>query len=64
MDGPEGWLRWFAHPLGHVEGRGHGQYPAFAPSSSEVAVGWFCFGLLFCVSCPEFVTFVHACSCF
>ena len=61
---PEGWLRWFAHSLGHDEGRGHGQYPALAPSSSEVAVGWFCFGLVFFVYCPEFVPIVHACGWF
>ena len=29
--GPEGWLRWFAHPLGGVVCRGHKQYPTFAP---------------------------------
>ena len=41
---PEGWLRWFAHPLGGVVCRGHAQYPAFvpafAPGSSKVAVGF------------------------
>ena len=42
---PEGWLRWFAHPLGSVECRGQAQYPAFAPGSSEVAVQLFFFGL-------------------
>ena len=47
---PEGWLRWFAHPLGCVEYRGQAQYPAFAPGSSEVAVQLF-FGL--------FVSFVQ-----
>ena len=35
---PEGWVRCFAHPLGGVECSGHGQYPVFAPGSSEVAV--------------------------
>ena len=64
MVGPEGWLRWLAHPFGHVEGRGHGQYPAYVPSSSEAAVGWLCFGLVFFVSCPESVPIVHARSCF
>ena len=39
--GPEGWLRYFAHPFGGVECRGHAQRPAFAPTSSEVAVGVF-----------------------
>ena len=38
----EGWLRWFAHPFGGVECR-HAQPPAFAPSSSEVAVGFLVF---------------------
>ena len=37
--GPEGWLRWSARPFGGAECRGHAQCPAFAPSSSEVAVG-------------------------
>ena len=44
--GPEGW---FAHPLGGVECRGHAQCPAFAPGSSEVAVGLFD---LFVSCCP------------
>ena len=34
----EGWLRCFAHPYGGGECKGHAQYPAFAPGSSEVAV--------------------------
>ena len=37
----EGWLRWSARPLGGVERRGPAQDPAFAPGSSEVAVGFF-----------------------
>ena len=37
---PEAWLRWSAHPLGGVVCRGHARYPAFAPSSSELAVGF------------------------
>ena len=41
--GLEGWLRWFAHPLGGAVCRGHVpvshvRYPAFAEDSSEVAV--------------------------
>ena len=38
---PEGWLRWFAHPLGGGVCRGHAQYPAFAPYPlpSKVVVG-------------------------
>ena len=51
---PEGWLRWFAHPLGSVECRGQAQYPAFAPGSSEVAVQlFFFFFWSFCIFCPE-----------
>ena len=34
------WLRWSAHPLDDVECRGQAQYPAFAPGSSEVALGF------------------------
>ena len=37
----DGWLRWFAHPLGGVVCRGHAQYPAFAADSSKVAFGVF-----------------------
>ena len=29
---PEGWLKWFALPLGGVVCRGHVQYPAFSPN--------------------------------
>ena len=29
----EAWLRWFAHPFGGVECRGHAQYPALAPDT-------------------------------
>ena len=39
--GLEAWLKWFAHPFGGVECRGHAQCPAFAPSSSEMAFGVF-----------------------
>ena len=35
----EGWLRWFTHPFGSVLCSKHAYYPAFALSSSEVAVG-------------------------
>ena len=51
---PEGWLRCFAHPLGGAGCRGHAQYPAFAPSSSEVAVGVFLvFLYLFVQNLPQ-----------
>lgn len=39
--GLEGWLRRSAHPLGDAVCRGHAQYPAFAPGSSEMAAGVF-----------------------
>lgn len=35
------WLRWCAHPLGGSVCRDHVWYPAFAPSTSETAVGEF-----------------------
>ena len=40
---PEGWLRWFAHPLGGAVFRGQAQYPAFAPGSTEVPGGFLVF---------------------
>ena len=36
---PEAWLRWSSHPLGGAVCRDHAQYLAFAPDTSEVAVG-------------------------
>ena len=54
---PEGRLRCFAHPLGGVVCRGHVQYPAFAPGSSKVAVGFFG---LFVSFGPEFAPTEHA----
>ena len=42
----EGWLRWFAHPLGGVVCRGHTQYLAFAADSSKVAFFWSFYVLL------------------
>lgn len=47
--GPEGWLGWFAHLFGGGVYRGHARYSVFAPSSSEVAVGFFG---LFVSCCP------------
>ena len=29
----EGWLRWFANPLGGIECRGHTKYAVFAPNT-------------------------------
>ena len=54
----EGWQRWLAHPFGGVVCSGHARYPAFAPRSSEVAVG--ISGLF--VSCPEFAPTAHECT--
>ena len=31
--GLAGWLRWFAHPFGDIECRGHVQYSAFDPDN-------------------------------
>lgn len=51
-------LRWFAHPFVSVVCRGHEQGPAFAPSSSDMAVGWRSWGwfwvfvCLFVSCCP------------
>ena len=39
----EGWLRWFAHPLGGAVCRGNVQYSAFASDSSEMATEFFFF---------------------
>ena len=67
---PEGWLRWFAHPLGDVECRDHAQYPAFAPSTSEVAVGFFVSFVqflpqlrMYAVLFSPYSFFVFCCSC-
>ena len=53
--GPDRWLRWFAHPLSGVVFKGHAQYLAFSPGSSEVATGvfWVFSILLFliCLNC-------------
>ena len=40
---PEGWLRWLAHAFGGAVCGRHAQCPAFAPGSSEVAVGLLAF---------------------
>ena len=58
------WLRWFAHPFGGIEVRGHAQHLAFyscslhlvfSPSPSEVAGLFLSFLELFAPSCPWFV---------
>ena len=53
----EGCLRWSAFPFADVECRGHVQYPAFAPDSSEVEVG---LSWSFCLFCPYFAPTAHA----
>ena len=51
--GPEGWLGWCAHPFGGIMCRGH----AFAPGSSEGAVGFlgffFFFNIWLPIICPN-----------
>ena len=55
--GLEGWLKWFAHHLGGIEGRVGCTVPCFcscqhlvfAPGSLEVAIGLF---WSFCIFCP------------
>ena len=49
----EGWLRCFAHRFGGIECRGHAQYRVFAPSSSEVAVGYFWSFCILSIICPN-----------
>ena len=71
--GPDGWLRWSAHPFGGVVCKGHAQCPAFAPGSSRAAVGLFglfvSFGSRICPSCActqlflvPYSFFVFCCS--
>ena len=54
--GLEGWLRCFAHPFGGGVCKGHGQHPAFAPSSSEVAVVFLVFLYLAVHNLPQLHT--------
>ena len=49
---PEGWLEWSPHPLGGAVGSDHVQYPDFTPDTSEVAVGFLVFCILFII-CPN-----------
>ena len=49
---PEGWLKWSPHPLGGAVGSDHVQYPDFTPDTSEVAVGFLVFCILFII-CPN-----------
>ena len=50
---PEGWLKGSALHFGGVVCRGHARYPAFAPSSSEVAVGFLVFLYLVVHNLPK-----------
>ena len=54
-------LRWSALPFDDVEVRRHAQFPAFAPDSSEVAVG---FPWSSCIFCPYLAPDAHALSYF
>ena len=58
--GLEGWLRWFAHPLGCGVCRVSAQYPAFAPGSSKVAFGVFGLFVSFAQNLPQL--YIHAFS--
>ena len=51
---PEEGLRWSAHLLGGAAYRVHGQYPAFALDTSEVAVELGSFCILLFIICPNF----------
>ena len=66
--GPEAWLRCFAHPSGGGVCRGHAQFPAFAPGSSKVAVGFYgllvSFGFRICLNCSCMQLFLVAYSFF
>ena len=50
---PEGRLRWSTRPLGVAECRRPVQLPAFAPGSSEVAVGFLVSLYLLSIMCPN-----------
>ena len=58
--GLEEGLRWSAHPLSGAVCRGHGQFLAFAPSSSGMAVGLW----PFCILLFTIAGTAHACSYF
>ena len=49
----EGWLGWCAHPLGGAVCRDHAWYPAFAPDTPEVAVGFWVFLYLIVHNLPQ-----------
>ena len=62
--GLEGWIRCFANRLGGDVCSGQVQYPAFAPGSSKVAVGFGFLFFFFGLFCPEYVPAAHARSYF
>ena len=47
------WLRWPGHPLAGSVCRDQVQDPAFAPGTSEVAVGLWPFCILLFIFCPS-----------
>ena len=49
----QGWLSELAHPLGGGVCRGSVLYPAFAPGSSKVAVGYFGLSVAFVQKLPQ-----------
>ena len=59
---------WSAHHLVGAMGQDHTQFPAFDPSSSEMAVGLWCFCILLfviafaCVQLVPYDFFVFCCS--
>ena len=53
MGRPEGRLRWSAYPRGGAVCRHHVQYPAFAPGTSDVSVGFWPFYILLFIICPN-----------
>ena len=50
---PDGCLRWFSHPLSGVVFKGHAQFLAFSPGSSEVATGVFWVFSYFVLNLPQ-----------
>ena len=59
--GPEGKLKWFAHPLGGIVCRGHARYSVQLQAIQKWQYWIF---LSLCIFCPEFAPTAHACSYF
>ena len=58
--GPEGWLRWFAHPFVVLSAGGHAQYPAFAtntqfllPALQKWQLGFLSFCIFWILNLPQ-----------